>query len=226
MAWLRKNRDDAAHHERKGGDAQAGDADGGGARHTVYESGGRVDLTREVESARPEDVQVDPLIAKLAAYAFPTLLDMVRRTQVLPYVLVLKRRTQDECLIEPIEEALHAPADLIAYMERRLENDGRGTDNPVDGYGGEVDPLPIEAYGCMYDERNFVEDDGVSKDFCLVGLFGCDQAPQGVAVRQRFRPRLFGGADLVGPPTIGPGPTSVFFEEIGTSSADDESEPR
>lgn len=176
-----------------------------------------IDLTNAVPSARPDDLVVpDPIVA-LASYAMPALLDMVRRREVLPYVLIIKRLNEDQPSIEPIEEALASPADLLDYAKRRIANDGKGSQTPVDGYGGLVAPMPITAYGCLYDERNkgfsargADVEPGEDADMVLTGLFGCDQASEGISVRQRFKPRLFGGANLVGAPQIAAGPPSLL----------------
>lgn len=184
-----------------------------------YEPGSdvEVDLTRMVSSARPADLQVPQDIVKLASYAMPTMLDMVRRNQVLPYMLVIKRVNDQRPSFEPIEEDLKTPSDLLAYMARRIANDGKGSQTPADGYGGLVPAMPITAYGCLFDERipgfsargASVEPDA-EEDRVLTGLFGCAASPQGVAVRQRFKGRIFGGASLLGAPLITAGPPSLL----------------
>lgn len=181
-------------------------------RHYDTASEEVVDLTNAVASARPQDLEVPKQIAAIASFAMPTLLDMVRRRETLPPLLVLGRERDDAFVIEPIEEELHSPADMLAYMQRRLEND-RPEVQPTDADGL---PMPIFAYGCMYDERTPGfgatpdADPEADESMVLTGLFGCAESPQGVCVRQRFRPKLFGGAALLGAPVIAAGPDSLL----------------
>ena len=193
-----------------------------------YEVGGDevVDLSHGVASARPDDVPVPEPLAKLFSYAVPTLLGMVRRRELLPPLLVIKREGDDEYFVEPIEEELRNVDDLLEYTQRRIAND---LADRAARAGQEDCPTAITAYGCAYDQRvpgfNAVAphddvaessevDDPVhdTANMALAVIGGCDASPAGVIVVQRFKPRFLGGAVLLGAPVIERGPVSLLAQ--------------
>ena len=168
-----------------------------------------------------EDIEA---LAKLFSYAVPTLLGMVRRRELLPPLLVIKREGDSSYFIEPIEEELRGVDDLLEYTKRRIQND---LADRTARAGQDDCPTAITAYGCAYDQRtpgftaaephddmaeSGAVDDPVhdTANMALAVLGGCDASPAGVAVVQRFKPKLFGGAALLGAPVIAQGPASLL----------------
>lgn len=191
-----------------------------------YEVGGDevVDLSHGVASARPDDVVVPEQLAKLFSYAVPTLLGMVRRREVLPPLVVIKREADEEHFVEPIEEEMRDVDDLLEYMKRRIANDeaDRAARAGQDGC-----PSAITAYGCAFDQRTegfqaVAPHDGVlgteevddpahdTANMALAIVGGCVDSPAGVRVTQRFKPRFLGGAVMLGAPVIEQGPSSLL----------------
>jgi hypothetical protein len=169
-----------------------------------------IDLTKEVESVRPDDLDVPPEIVSLVAYVVPMLLDAVHRKEALPPLLILKRENDRDYMIEPIEEELRCVEDLLAYTRRRMQNDMKEDDSRGDGFNGTVLPMPIVAYAAAYDERNPIFTTTPEPQMVLHVVMGCSTCARGIAVSQTYRPRLFGGAVLVNPPVIETGPDSFI----------------
>ena len=191
-----------------------------------YQVGGDevVDLSHGVASARPDDVLVPEPLAKLFSYAVPTLLGMVRRRELLPPLLVVKRADDGDYFLEPIEEELRNVDDLLEYTQRRIAND---LADRAARAGRDDCPAAMVAYGCAYDQRvpgfnavaphdDVAGSDGVDNpvhdtaNMALAVIGGCDASPAGVTVVQRFKPKFFGGAVLLGAPAISQGPDSLL----------------
>jgi hypothetical protein len=201
-----------------------------GEPERVYAPGSdeRVDLTKEVSSVRPADLDVPDSIVDLISYAVPKLVGTIRRKEMLPPVLVLMREGDATPSVEPIEEEMRNPDDLIAYTERRLAADEREQEAHAqegrDGSKkGKYHMGPIKAYLIMYDERRpgFTVDGGPGaspdgnplhdeKNMSARIVAGSGEAATGVCVRQRFRPGFF-RASLLGAPVIERGPDSLLF---------------
>ncbi len=179
----------------------------------VDASQGYVDLTKEVESVRPDDMDIPREIVSLASFTVPMLLDMVHRREALPPLLIIGRENDDTYAVEPIEEELHGVEDILAYAARRMENDVREGDSRADGFRGAVPPMPIVAYAIAYDERDPIFGVMPEPQMTLHVLMGCHACAEGTAVSQPYRPRLFGGAVLTGPPIIERGPDSLVYRD-------------